>query len=69
MKSETHLTRLTVVCNLIDYPGDVITPTADLATLKLLLNNTISTLIARFMTGGIKTFISTPYASAMNTRD
>ena len=35
-KKETHRTRLTAGENLIDYPVDVITPTSDLNTMKLL---------------------------------
>jgi len=42
-KAETHRTRLTVGGNLIEYPGDVSTPTADLTTAKCLFNSTIST--------------------------
>lgn len=42
-KKETHRTRLTVGGNLINYPGDVSTPTADLTTTKVLLNSTLST--------------------------
>ena len=30
--TETHRTRLTVEANLINFPGDVTTPTADLIT-------------------------------------
>ena len=37
-KSETHRTRLTVGENLIKTPGDVITPTEDLKTSKLIFN-------------------------------
>jgi hypothetical protein len=60
-KKETHRTRLTVGGNLVDYPGDVSTPTADLTTTKVLLNSTISTPGARFMTGDSKNFyLNTP---------
>jgi hypothetical protein len=47
--------------NLIDYPGDVSTPTADLTTTKVLLTSTVSTPGARFMTTDIKNFyLNTP---------
>ncbi len=60
-KEETHRTRLTVGGNLIDYPGDVSTPTADLTTTKVLINSTISTPGARFMTADVKKFyLGTP---------
>jgi hypothetical protein len=42
-KSETHRVRLTVGGNLIQYPGDVSTRSADLTTSKCLWNSTIST--------------------------
>ena len=56
MQAETHCTRLTVGGNLIDYPGNVSTPAADLITLKVLLNSTISKPGACFMTGEVKNF-------------
>ena len=40
----------------MNYNGDCGTPTADLLTVKLFLNSTISTLGARFMTLDIKYF-------------
>jgi len=40
---ETYRTRLTVGGNLIDFPGNKSTPTADLLTAKLLINSMIST--------------------------
>ena len=47
--------------NLIDYPGDVSTPTADTTTAKLVINSTISTPHAKFMCGDIKDFyLGTP---------
>jgi hypothetical protein len=42
--------------NLINYPGDCRTPTADLLTVKLLLNSVISTLNAKFMTLDLEDF-------------
>ena len=45
----------------VHYPGDAGTPTADLLTVKLLLNSIISTKNARFMTLDIKDFyLNTP---------
>ena len=60
-KEEINRTRLTVGGNLIDYPGDVSTPTADTTTAKIIINSTISTPGAKFMCGDIKNFyLGTP---------
>ena len=40
--------------NLVNYPDDCRTPTADLLTVKLLLNSVLSTENAEFMTIDIK---------------
>ena len=40
--------------NIINYPGDCGTTTTNILTMKLLFNNVISTLGARFMTINIK---------------
>jgi hypothetical protein len=48
-KSDIHRVRLTVGGNLIQYPGDVSTRSADLTTSKCLWNSTISTEGARYM--------------------
>jgi hypothetical protein len=49
--------------NRVHYPGDAGTPTADLLTVKLLLNSIISTPNAKFMTMDIKDFyLNTPMA-------
>lgn len=62
-KKEPNRTRLTVGGNLIDYPGDVSTPTADTTTAKLVVNSTISTPKAKYMCGDIKNFyLGTPMA-------
>ena len=42
-KTESNRTRLTVGGNMINYPGDVSTPTADTTTAKTVINSTIST--------------------------
>ena len=41
-KPDTHRTRFTAGANLIDYPGEVSTPTLDLTTLELHVNIAIS---------------------------
>ncbi len=47
----------------VHYPGDAGTPTADLLTIKLLLNSIISTPNAKFMTMDINDFyLNTPMA-------
>jgi hypothetical protein len=62
-KAETKRVRLTVGGNLIHYPDKVSTPTADLSTVKMLLNSVISTPGARFATFDLKDFyLGTPMA-------
>ncbi len=47
----------------VHFPGDAGTPTADLLTVKLLINSIISTAGAKFMTMDIKDFyLNTPMA-------
>ena len=49
--------------NLINYPDDCGTPTADLISVKLMLNSVISTMNAKFMTIDLKDFyLMTPMA-------
>lgn len=55
-KAETRRTRLTVGGNLLSYPFDKSTPTADLTTAKCIFNSVISTPDAKFMTIDIKDF-------------
>ena len=55
-KQETHRTRLTVGGNMIHYDNNTSTPTADLVTIKVLLNSVISTKHANFMTIDITNF-------------
>ena len=60
-KEEKNRTRLTIGGDRINYDGDCGTPSADLLTIKLLLNSVISTEGARFMTLDIKNFyLGTP---------
>lgn len=47
--------------NLINYPDDVSTKTADIVTVKLLLNSVVSTPGARFASADISNFyLDTP---------
>ena len=55
-KSDPYRTRLTVGGDRVNYPGDFITPTVILTTVKLLLNRIVSTLDVHFMTIDIKDF-------------
>ena len=60
-KSEPHRVRMTVGGNLIDYPYEVSTPTADMTTAKLVMNSTISTPGATFHCFDISNFyLNTP---------
>ena len=51
---ETHRTRLTVEGDLIDYPGEVSTPTLDLTNMKLHINSAISDVKSRYMCMEVK---------------
>ena len=55
-KAETHRTRLTVGGNLINFPGDVTTPTAYLITAKLVFNSVLSTKNVKLMCAYIANF-------------
>jgi hypothetical protein len=58
---EPNRTRLVAGGDRVHYPGDAGTPTADLLTVKLLINSIISTDGAKFMTMDIKDFyLNTP---------
>jgi hypothetical protein len=60
-KTEPKRICFTVGGNRIDYKGNVSTPTADLMTVKCLLNSVVSTNNAEFMTIDIKDFyLNTP---------
>ena len=61
-KSEVNCVRVTVGGNRLNFPGATTTHCAGLTTIKCLLNNTISTPGARFMTLEIKDFY---YGTAM----
>ena len=63
-KTETHRVRVTVGGDRLDYAGDTTTHCASLTTTKLLLNSTISTPDARFMTMNVNFFnYMTPIAT------
>ena len=55
-KTEPNRTRLTVGVNLINYTGNVSTPTADTTTTKIVINSTISTPKAKYMVGDVNNF-------------
>jgi len=60
-KEDPYRVRITLGGDRINYPGDCGTPTADLITVKLLLNSVISTPNAKFMSIDIKDFyLNTP---------
>ena len=56
MRVETRRTRLTEEGNIIDYPGEVSTPTPDLTTMKINVNSAISESNSRYMFMGVKYF-------------
>ena len=60
-KTENHTTRLTAGGNLIDYPGEVSTPIADLTTMKLCVNRSISDVKSRYMCMDVKYFYLNNY--------
>lgn len=55
-KAEQCRVRLTVSGNLINYPFEVSTPTADLTTVKILFNSVVSTPGAKFISSDISNF-------------
>ena len=55
-KEDPNRVRITVGGNLIDYPGELTTNTADLITSKILWNSVLSTPDARYMTVDITNF-------------
>ena len=61
LKAETKRVRMTVGGNKIDYAGDVATPTAELITVKCLLNSVVSTQDAKFLAADAANFyLGTP---------
>jgi hypothetical protein len=60
-KKEVNRTQLTLGGNLIDYPGDVSTRTAEMDTIKILFNSVVSTTDAKFCSLDITNFyLDTP---------
>ena len=60
-KTNPKRVRITIGGDRIDYPGNTSTKTADMTTVKTVINSTISTPKARFMTGDLKDFyLGTP---------
>ena len=60
---EPNRTRLVAGGDRVHYPGNAGTPTANLLTIKILINSIISTAGAKFMTMDIKDFyLNTPMA-------
>jgi hypothetical protein len=58
-KEDPNRVRITVGGNLIDYPGELTTHTADLVTSKILWNSVVSTKDARYCTADLKLFYLT----------
>ncbi len=58
-KADPHCIRITAGGNLINYPGELSTRTADLTTLKLMWNSVLSTAGAKYMCLDIKNFYLT----------
>ena len=55
-KAEKERTRFTVGGDIINYPGDVATPTAEMLVAKMLVNSVVSTPGARCMCMDISNF-------------
>ena len=65
-KAETHRVRLTVGGYRINYSGDKSTPTAEIQTIKALLNSMISTPNATFSTADMKDiYLNTPLSMCL----
>ena len=66
-KAETHLIRITVGGNLIDYTVTLTTPTATITTAKCLFNSVVSTPAAKCVLDDIKTFTSKMFSQIQST--
>ena len=55
-KTETHRTILNVGGNIIDYPGDISTPTSDLTTMQIHVNIAISYVKSRYICMDLRYF-------------
>ena len=60
-KADPHRIRITAGGNLINYPGELTTQTADLTTSKLMWNSVLSTEGAKYMCLDIKNFYLTVF--------
>ena len=66
-KADPHRIRITASGNLINYPGELTTRTADLTTSKLMWNSVLSTEGAKYMCLDIKNFYLTAPSIGTNT--
>ncbi len=66
-KKDPYCTRIRMGRNLINYPDDCSTPTADLLTVKIMFNSVISMPNTKFMTINIKDFYSSQQWIDTNT--
>ena len=68
-KSDPNRVRITAGGNLINYPDELTTRTADLTTTKIMWNSTISTPGARYIASDAKNFyLATPLDNPKYTR-
>ena len=66
-KTDPNRVRITVGRNLIDYPYELTTRTADLTTSKVMCNSVISTPGAKYACADVKTSISLRLLTDSNT--
>ena len=55
------MTKLTAGGNIIDYPGDVSTPSSDLNTTKIHVNSAISDVKVRYMCMDVRKYLLEKY--------
>jgi hypothetical protein len=67
-QSDPNRVRITVGGNLIDYPGELTTRTADMTTAKILWNSVLSTADAKYACADVGNFyLATPQWNDMST--
>ncbi len=66
-KTDPHQVRITAGGNLINYPGELTTKTADLTTSKMMWNSVLSTEGAKYMCLDIKNFYLTAPLNCLST--
>ena len=66
-KADLHRICITAGGNLINYPGELTTQTADLTTSKLMWNSVLSTEGAKYICLDIKNFYLTAHSISTNT--